>query len=206
MSILSEQQTCYDCPKPVQNPQMTLQDDDLEDEMLDVDLISSQTLIPPSQAPDEIILTEGNIKVLEFINGVFGGIISSLATAPSRQIHPEIVLKQVKSLEYLPQAMNDRGSPENRHGICSVQPRIETRFVTYSWPGKTPEKTRRFGESRFKTRIGSQLLYMPDLFLVDCLHTFEPLLASFEGHGFEVWRPVHPRRRGNSPRTHADND
>lgn len=105
---------------------------DPDDDMLDVDFISSQSSAPSSQSAERGSLTIANVKVLKYINTTFHNVMLALAT----DVQPEIVLKRVGCSG----GSSQRNSTQHDRGRSET-----TQSVAYRWPGRTDDEAWRFG-------------------------------------------------------------
>lgn len=115
----------------------------LDDDMLDIDFISSQSSASSSQNLRGSALTEGNAKALAFIDATLNKIMSAV----SEGLPLGIVLKRVTSVE------RSVGTDLDTETARSLPAQVKHRRVTYTWPGKTLGEEWRFskftGEAQF---------------------------------------------------------
>lgn len=116
----------------------------LDDDMLDVDFISSQSSYSSSQDIQGSALTAGNAKMLEFIDATLNKVLSAI----SEGLSSEIILKRVTSMKRSAQGMDIV-----TEAASSVSAQVKHRRVTYTWPGRTLSEASRFsmsiGEAQF---------------------------------------------------------
>lgn len=108
----------------------------LDDDILDVDFISSQSSISTTRSSGALSLTAANFEVLKYIDRTLDNVMSALATDQRL----EIVLKRVGSTRGSKRRDNQGYNEANEMGAD-----VEHGCISYGWPGKTEAEAWRFG-------------------------------------------------------------
>lgn len=112
------------------------EDKGLDDDMLDIDFISSQSSTASSQTKRETALTAGNTKVLAYVDATLNQIMSAI----SEGLPLKVDLKRATSMERSTQNMD-----VDAETASSVTAQVRHRCVTYVWPGRNLSEEWRFG-------------------------------------------------------------
>lgn len=141
----------------------SMEESNLDDDMLDIDFISSQSSTSSSQSARRAGLTSANVEVLKYIDTTLDNVMSALTTDQN----PSIALKRIGSLRGPSHGNSTRDDTEiSGNAQRRARAGAEQGSTIYSWPGKTEGEAFRFGV--LSDPICECLLSLPTLFL--CNH------------------------------------
>lgn len=114
---------------------------DPDNDMLDVDLVSSQPT-ESSDSPPSATLTDANTRVLAYIDDVFAQVLRALSNSQLEESTPEIVPERNVS-----SACQPENSSDQKLGMTDLDDSgTMLRSIRYRWPGRTEREAWHFGK------------------------------------------------------------